>query len=216
MTAVVRESLRERKKRKTQQTLQAAAIRLMTENGFTGTTIEQIADAAEVSPRTFFRYFPTKEAVLLTDLQDEIVAAYLSRAPADMSIIDAYQAAVTAAFDELSEEEWAVEQARMRLTVATPELRATIGPTALRPLNDAAEFIAGRLDVPADDPRPRVYAAILLAAAGAAVVPGLADSSLERGTLLAALRTGLELLRDGFPTGISEGIGENGRVRKTR
>lgn len=219
MTAVTRESLRERKKRKTQQALQAAAIRLMTENGFDNTTIEQIADAAEVSPRTFFRYFATKEAVLLTDLQDEIVAEELARAADGMSIIDAYEAAVTVAFNELTEDEWAVEQARMRLAVGTPELWATFGSKALRPLNDATAFIAARLGAGPDDVRPHVYAAMLLAAAGASVVsvlPELADASLERSTLLEALHAGLDLLRAGFPTGIDEGVGHNGRVRKTR
>jgi len=219
MTVATRESLRERKKRKTQQALQAAAIRLMTENGFAGTTIEQIADAAEVSPRTFFRYFATKEAVLLTDLQDEIVAAYLDHAPAELSIIDAYEVAIANAFNDLTDEEWAVEQSRIRLAVGTPELRAAFGANALRPLNDAAAFIAARLGAEPDDLRPRVYAAMLLAAVGAAatsVLPDLANAPLEREALVKALRAGFELLREGFPTGIDEGVSHNGRVRKTR
>lgn len=197
--------LRERKKRKTQHALQAAAIRLMTEKGFPNTTIEQIADAADVSPRTFFRYFPTKESALLTDLQDEVVAGYLADAPAEMAIADAYEAALTAAFTDLTDDEWEVEQARMRLVVTTPELGMTIGlAAAVRPLNDATEFIRGRLGLGPDDPRPRVYAAMLVAAAGAAVAPLLADigsNALDRAALLKALHLGLELVKEGFPTG---------------
>lgn len=198
--------LRERKKRKTQQALQAAAVRLMSQNGFANTTVEQIADAAEVSPRTFFRYFPNKESVLLTDLQDEIVAGHLAAAPAELSIVDAYEAAVAAAFTGLTAGEWKVEQARMRLVVSTPELGMTFGlAAALRPLTDVTEFVAGRLGLPPDDPRPRVYAAMLVAAVGAAVAPLLNDlgrKGLDRATLLDALHVGIELLKTDYPTGL--------------
>jgi AcrR family transcriptional regulator len=59
--------LRERKKARTRQTIQREAMRLFTAQGYESTTIEQIADAAEVSPSTFFRYFPTKEDVVVQD-----------------------------------------------------------------------------------------------------------------------------------------------------
>jgi AcrR family transcriptional regulator len=57
--------LGERKKIRTRQTVRREAFRLIEENGYAATTVEQIAEAAEVSPSTFFRYFPTKESVLL-------------------------------------------------------------------------------------------------------------------------------------------------------
>ncbi|HZC12209.1 MAG TPA: TetR family transcriptional regulator, partial [Mycobacterium sp.] len=57
--------LRERKKIRTRETIRREAFRLIQENGYAATTVEQIAEAAEVSPSTFFRYFPTKESVLL-------------------------------------------------------------------------------------------------------------------------------------------------------
>lgn len=210
--------LRERKKRKTQQALQAAAVRLMSENGFASTTVEQIADAADVSPRTFFRYFPTKESALLTDLQDEVVARHLADAPAEMPIADAYEAALTAAFTDLTSDEWEVEQARMRLVVSTPELGMTIGlAAALRPIDDATEFIRHRLRLGPDDPRARVYAAMLVAAAGAAVAPLLADlgsGTLDRATLAGSLHLGLELLKDEFPTGVRHRGSGTTRSRK--
>jgi AcrR family transcriptional regulator len=52
--------LRERKKAKTRATIRTEAFRLFRQQGFQATTVEQVAAAAEVSPATFFRYFPTK------------------------------------------------------------------------------------------------------------------------------------------------------------
>ena len=65
--------LRERKKARTRAAIQRHALRLFREQGYDATTVSQIAEAAEVSDSTFFRYFPTKEDVVLWDEFDPLI-----------------------------------------------------------------------------------------------------------------------------------------------
>jgi AcrR family transcriptional regulator len=72
---------RERRRIRTMREIQTEALRLFGARGYDNTTIEQIAEAADISPRTFFRYFPTKEDVVLWDEYDAVIEDLLAQRP---------------------------------------------------------------------------------------------------------------------------------------
>jgi AcrR family transcriptional regulator len=86
--------LRERKKRRTREAIVEVALELFAKQGFEETTITQIADAAEIAPRTFFSYFPSKEDVVFADFPEmlESAVARLHDRPAGESALDALRA----------------------------------------------------------------------------------------------------------------------------
>ena len=104
--------LRERKKAKTRAAIQAQALRLFRERGYAGTTVEQIAAAAEVSQSTFFRYFRTKEDVVLHDRFDPVLIEAFHAQPEELAPAQALRAAMRAVFAELPAAE--LEQERLR------------------------------------------------------------------------------------------------------
>jgi len=124
VSAERRDGLRERKKAKTRRTIQEQALRLFAEQGYDATTVEQIAEAAEVSPSTFFRYFPTKEAVVLQDDYDALLQAALAAQPPDAPLGTVLRDTFRAAFARIPEQEQEEILARARLQMSIPALRA--------------------------------------------------------------------------------------------
>ena len=116
--------LRDRKKIKTRDTIRREAMRLIEENGYANTTVEQIAEAAEVSPSTFFRYFPSKEMVLMANDLDRVTVEALEKQPPDMPSLQAFRRALEITMATLSEDEWRFERARIRMVLSIPELKA--------------------------------------------------------------------------------------------
>src|SRR6202050_991002 len=92
------DGLRERKKARTRASLREHALRLFRDQGYTATTVEQIAAAAEVSPSTFFRYFPTKEDLVLQDDMDTRMAEAFARQPPELAPVAALRAAMREAW----------------------------------------------------------------------------------------------------------------------
>jgi len=167
--------LRERKKIKTRQAIRTEAFRLIEEQGYGNTTVEQIADAADVSTSTFFRYFRSKESVLVNDeLIEPIMDAFVS-APAELSPISAYQHAVAQTFADLTDAERAEALAAQRLMYATPEVRGLLYSEYLRCVDLIADGLKVRLAEPVGDFERRMMAGaivgVLMAASDGTPVP---------------------------------------------
>ncbi|MEJ3653531.1 TetR family transcriptional regulator [Actinomycetes bacterium KLBMP 9759] len=115
--------LRERKRARTRKLIQSEALRLFREQGFAATTMEQVAAAADVATSTVFRYFPTKEDLVLMDHLPVFVDA-LTSAPAELGPVQAVRLALreTVAAQDPGERAEGLERERMMLTV--PELWA--------------------------------------------------------------------------------------------
>ena len=118
--------LRERKKIKTREAIRTATYGLIKEQGYDATTIEQIAERAEVSPSTVFRYFPTKEDIVLTDEYDPLMVEELRSRPADESWMDSVRHVMHIAIDALMAEDPEAVRMRAHLTIQVPAIRSRI------------------------------------------------------------------------------------------
>lgn len=136
--------LRERKKARTRAAIQDAALRLYLEHGYEATTVEQIAAAAEVSPSTFFRYFPTKADTVLYDRLDPVLMESFLRQPAELSPIAAIRASIKAVYSRLGAEAIQLEQTRGLLVAREPELRAFYAMKMEEGARMLAEVVAAR------------------------------------------------------------------------
>jgi AcrR family transcriptional regulator len=177
-------SLRERKKAKTKAALQEHALRLFREQGYAETTVEQIAAAADVSPSTFFRYFPAKEDTVLTDLMDRQTFQIMIDAPAELSPLAALKYAVGEAFQDMSDEHLQLEMVRNDLIRSVPELRRGMLMELTRPRDLLAEAVAVRLGRPVDDPDLRMWAAAVM---GVMMTLALEEPSGDPGASIARL-----------------------------
>ncbi|WP_197377174.1 TetR family transcriptional regulator [Mycolicibacterium baixiangningiae] len=156
------EGLRERKKLKTRATIRREAFRLIQAQGYHNTTVEQISAAADISPRTFSRYFPTKEAVLLSgDHIDPIVSAFIE-APDELSVIDAYRHAVETTFGALTDDQRAEAVVGQRLMYAVPEARGLLYTEYVRLIDLITEALTKRPGQPTDALDRRVLAGAIV------------------------------------------------------
>jgi AcrR family transcriptional regulator len=152
-TVAARHGLRERKKQRTREAIRREALRLFDAQGYDETTIEQIAEAADVSPSTFFRYYPTKEDVVLSDDYDPMLAAALLARPQDEPLATSLRRAMTETMGTLfaESESQSMLWTRSKLVLDVPSLRARIhdGMESMR--RELAGAFSRRTGRPADD-----------------------------------------------------------------
>jgi AcrR family transcriptional regulator len=177
-------------------TIQRNALRLFRKQGYAATTVEQIADAAEVSPSTFFRYFPTKEDVVLYDPTDlPMLAAFEAQAP-DLPPIPAIRAAMREVFGGLSREELVAQLERGKLIRAEPELRSRMIDTFVDGIQVFSEFVAKRVGRSPDDMAVRTFVGAFI---GAVIAVYLSASDLTPENYFSVFDAALDHLEAGLP-----------------
>jgi AcrR family transcriptional regulator len=172
-------------------------LRLFRERGYHATTVEQIAAAAEVSPSTFFRYFQTKEDVVLQDDFDLIALEAFEAQPPGLSPIAALRGALRTAFSELSAEDAEQFREASELSISVPEIRARAFDEFAQSIHMIAEAIAKRAGGDADNFAVRnlagaVVGVVMSATLAAAQDPG-SDIFGPIDAALAHLEAGLPL-----------------------
>ena len=188
--------LRERKKAKTRAAVQEHALRLFRDQGYAETTVQEIAAAAEISPATFFRYFPTKEDTIVLDRLDPVMIELFRSQPPDLGPTDALRAAIRQSLDVLTDDEWELESERQRLVMNAPELRVRMLDLLYAGIDLLAELAAERTGRSADDFAVRAWA-------GAVVGVVMATYQLAVDTplpeYLASIDRAFDLLQRGVP-----------------
>jgi AcrR family transcriptional regulator len=205
---IVQASLRERKKARTRASLREHALRLFREQGYQATTVEQIAAAAEVSPSTFFRYFPTKEDVVLQDDMDTRLVEAFVRQPPDLAPIPAIRAAVREAWRSFTPEEWELIREGGRLGMEVPEIRARTMNEFSRVIGVVTDALARRVGRPSDDLRVRVLAGAVMGVMMSVFLPEhlaadagaeFADDTVFGPDSVSRIDEALALLEEGLP-----------------
>ncbi|MFK4144139.1 TetR/AcrR family transcriptional regulator [Streptomyces sp. NPDC004065] len=154
--------LRERKKIKTREAIRAATYALIQEQGYDATTIEQIAERAEVSPSTVFRYFPTKEDIVLTDEYDTTMLDELRMRPPDEPWTDSLRHVLHRALDLGMTEDPEVTRLRTRLGVEVPAVRSRMMESMSATGRLLRQAIGERTGLDPDGLEVRVYAMSLI------------------------------------------------------
>jgi AcrR family transcriptional regulator len=163
--------LRERKKQRTRDALTDAAYALFHDRGFEATTVDEIAAAVEISPRTFFRYFTSKEDLALAPLNQQLAAvlAAFSARPADEAVTTALRRAAVGVLEACESGADGFDATRFcdmqALLARSPALRAACPQHGTALLDELAGAVGARMGVdPVVDPRPHLVASVALCA----------------------------------------------------
>ena len=161
------ESLRERRRRETRMEIHTAALRLVREHGFDEVAVETIAAEVGISRRTFFNYFPSKEAAVLpmpSELPADVVAEFVARGPAGRRELLTEITALLVADVAANRPDRTSMHTTFELTRSHPTVLAAMLAQFDTFQRSVAEAVAKRLEVPADDEVPTMIAALALAA----------------------------------------------------
>ena len=161
---------RQRKKAATRDRIRASALRLFGEQGYDATTVEQIAADAGVSHMTFFRYFPAKEDVALSDSYDPLIAGLLGQTPADWPLIRRIRTVLVQGLAQVYDSDRDTLLAQNKLIITTPALRERLWASQVATQELMLEALGtGRGDEKAGF-RARVIVAACLAAVTTAIL----------------------------------------------
>jgi AcrR family transcriptional regulator len=172
MTFVTESELdwRERKKNATRERIREAALRLFREQGYEATTVEQIATAASVSHMTFFRYFPAKEDVALSDSYDPLIANAIAQTPPAWPLTRRIRTVLVEGLLQIYPAQRDTLLAQNKLIVSTPALRERMWAGQIA----TQQVILRALETDQRDPQAwfqaRVTVAACLAAASTAIL----------------------------------------------
>lgn len=188
--------LRERKKARTRELIQREALRLFREQGYPATTVEQVAAAAEVATSTVFRYFPTKEDLVLMDHSPAFLET-LAGAPAELGPVQAMRFTVRQIVTTQDPGQLAEGLERERMVLTVPELWAAGLSNVTGVIRSVEETFAERAGRVAGDPEIRNITGAILGVMLAAWFdwvrrPEL-DGMAEMDRALAHLESGLAL-----------------------
>jgi AcrR family transcriptional regulator len=156
--------LRERKKIKTREAIRTATYDLVEEQGYEATTVEQIAERAEVSPSTVFRYFPTKEDIVLTDEYDPILVEELRARPVDEPWLDSVRVVMRRALEMTAADNANISRQRAHLVATVPAVHSRAMETMSLTGRMLTASVAERTGLEAGSLEVRVYTMSLMAA----------------------------------------------------
>ncbi|MFF7792234.1 TetR family transcriptional regulator [Streptomyces sp. NPDC007991] len=191
--------LRERKKIKTRRAIRAATYALIEEQGYDATTVEQIADRAEVSPSTVFRYFPAKEDIVVTDEWHPVMPAEPRARPEDESWADVLRHVMHTALDRSLAEEPEATRLRARLGVEVPAVRARMTENMAATGRLLRQALAERSGLDPDSLELRVFARSVMG--GLMEVSHYWAETGHRDDIRELVDRALEVLEHGLPTG---------------
>ncbi|MFI8851359.1 TetR family transcriptional regulator [Streptomyces sp. 891-h] len=157
-------SLRERKKLQTRQAIRRTAYRLFEVQGYDATPVDQIAAEAEVSPSTVFRYFPTKEDIVLTDEYDPLIEQALRERPAGEPPVAALREALYSSITRIYQADAAETLQRIRLIRDVPALRGRMSEHSAETAWLLRRALAERTGRSPDDLELRIVTGAMLGA----------------------------------------------------